>query len=150
MNVVPEHFRSATPISDDELERYMTRRERKQLKKKTAGKQNQAHGAVGYKPLTARTEHQQHLIDALNESTQVFAIGPAGTGKTYVLPPRSPAAKGRQDHEDLYCPPDRCAQATRPRIPSRQTGAKARPLAGSDYGCPEGRGERQRAQDLAG
>lgn len=84
MNVVPEHFRSATPISDDELERYMTRRERKQLKKKTAGKQNQAHGAVGYKPLTARTEHQQHLIDALNESTQVFAIGPAGTGKTYV------------------------------------------------------------------
>jgi phosphate starvation-inducible PhoH-like protein len=36
------------------------------------------------KPLEAQTEAQGHYICALNESELIFAIGPAGTGKTYV------------------------------------------------------------------
>ncbi len=35
-------------------------------------------------PLQAQTETQGHYICALNEAQLVFAIGPAGTGKTYV------------------------------------------------------------------
>lgn len=35
-------------------------------------------------PLTARNPRQETLIQALHESPQVFAIGPAGTGKTYL------------------------------------------------------------------
>jgi len=34
--------------------------------------------------LVPRTENQKALIDALKESSQVFILGPAGTGKTYV------------------------------------------------------------------
>jgi phosphate starvation-inducible PhoH-like protein len=36
------------------------------------------------KPLEARNQTQQDYIDALKESSQIFAIGPAGTGKTYI------------------------------------------------------------------
>ena len=34
--------------------------------------------------LTPRTEKQKDLINALKENSQVFILGPAGTGKTYV------------------------------------------------------------------
>lgn len=34
--------------------------------------------------LTPRTDNQKALIDALKEHSQVFILGPAGTGKTYV------------------------------------------------------------------
>lgn len=36
------------------------------------------------KPLIARNQTQQDYMDALAESNQIFAIGPAGTGKTYI------------------------------------------------------------------
>ena len=34
--------------------------------------------------LTPRTEKQKDLINALKENSQIFILGPAGTGKTYV------------------------------------------------------------------
>lgn len=34
--------------------------------------------------IAAKTRNQQHLIDAVEKNDLVFAIGPAGTGKTYV------------------------------------------------------------------
>lgn len=34
--------------------------------------------------IKARTANQQQLIDAYNENDMVFAVGPAGTGKTYL------------------------------------------------------------------
>ena len=36
------------------------------------------------RPIKARTENQQRLIDAYNTRDMVFAVGPAGTGKTYL------------------------------------------------------------------
>ena len=36
------------------------------------------------KPIKGRSESQQHLIDAYNSNDMVFAVGPAGTGKTYL------------------------------------------------------------------
>ncbi|CAI8206181.1 MAG: PhoH-like protein [Bacteroidia bacterium] len=40
------------------------------------------HGQGG-KIVTARTKNQQELVDKVDENDLVFAIGPAGTGKTY-------------------------------------------------------------------
>jgi phosphate starvation-inducible PhoH-like protein len=40
------------------------------------------HG-MGGKPILARTKNQQKLVEAYQENALVFAIGPAGTGKTY-------------------------------------------------------------------
>ena len=36
------------------------------------------------RPIKARTTNQQHLIDAFHDNDMVFAVGPAGTGKTYL------------------------------------------------------------------
>ena len=41
------------------------------------------HGMNG-KPIIARTENQQRLVKAFEETDLVFATGPAGTGKTFV------------------------------------------------------------------
>jgi phosphate starvation-inducible PhoH-like protein len=40
------------------------------------------HGING-KPIVARTANQKKLVDAFNDNDLVFAIGPAGSGKTY-------------------------------------------------------------------
>lgn len=39
--------------------------------------------SVTGKPITARSENQQKLVDAYKENDMIFAIGPAGSGKTY-------------------------------------------------------------------
>ncbi|MGL4293059.1 MAG: PhoH family protein [Bacteroidales bacterium] len=41
------------------------------------------HGVNG-KPITARTANQKKLVDAFEKNDLVFALGPAGSGKTYV------------------------------------------------------------------
>lgn len=39
--------------------------------------------SVQGKPITARSENQQRLVEAFNQNDMIFAIGPAGSGKTY-------------------------------------------------------------------
>jgi phosphate starvation-inducible PhoH-like protein len=41
------------------------------------------HGRDG-KPIKAKTQNQKKLVESVEENDVVFAIGPAGTGKTYV------------------------------------------------------------------
>ena len=36
------------------------------------------------RPIKARSENQQRLVDAYRDNDMVFAVGPAGTGKTYL------------------------------------------------------------------
>ena len=47
-----------------------------------------ANGVVVYnvsgRPIKSRSENQQRLIDAFEKDDMVFAVGPAGTGKTYL------------------------------------------------------------------
>ena len=49
---------------------------------------NVPEGVVCYsmsgRPIKARSENQQRLIDAYSDNDMVFAVGPAGTGKTYL------------------------------------------------------------------
>ena len=42
---------------------------------------------VNGKPITARSVNQQKLVKAFDENDLVVALGPAGSGKTYVPPP---------------------------------------------------------------
>ncbi|MEH2791717.1 PhoH family protein [Segatella copri] len=55
------------------------------------GKQTKADSVKGVlvysisgRPIKSRSENQQQLIDAYEKNDMVFAIGPAGTGKTYL------------------------------------------------------------------
>lgn len=51
-------------------------------------RQESASGVICYsisgKPITARSENQQRLVEAFDTHDMMFAIGPAGSGKTYV------------------------------------------------------------------
>ena len=51
-------------------------------------KEDTTKGVVVYnisgKPIKSRSKNQQRLIDAYDKTDMVFAIGPAGTGKTYL------------------------------------------------------------------
>ncbi len=38
---------------------------------------------TGGKPITARSENQRKIVDAYAKNDMIFAVGPAGTGKTY-------------------------------------------------------------------
>ena len=40
--------------------------------------------SVSGRPIKGRSEHQQQLIDAFEKNDMIFAVGPAGTGKTYL------------------------------------------------------------------
>jgi len=40
--------------------------------------------SISGKPIKSRSKNQQELIDAFNSNDMVFAVGPAGTGKTYL------------------------------------------------------------------
>jgi putative phoH-like protein len=40
--------------------------------------------SVSGKPIKSRSNNQQMLVDAFNKNDMVFAVGPAGTGKTYL------------------------------------------------------------------
>ncbi|MGI6231885.1 MAG: PhoH family protein [Prevotella sp.] len=39
---------------------------------------------ISGRPIRSRSENQQRMIDAFNKNDMVFAVGPAGTGKTYL------------------------------------------------------------------
>lgn len=39
---------------------------------------------IAGRPIKARSQNQQALIDAFNHNDMIFAVGPAGTGKTYL------------------------------------------------------------------
>ena len=57
------------------------------IKGKTT-KAESAKGVVVYslsgRPIKGRSENQQKLIDAFEQNDMIFAVGPAGTGKTYL------------------------------------------------------------------
>lgn len=40
--------------------------------------------SISGRPIKSRSENQQHLIDAFEKDDMIFAVGPAGTGKTYL------------------------------------------------------------------
>ena len=40
--------------------------------------------SISGKPIKSRSKNQQELIDTFNSNDMVFAVGPAGTGKTYL------------------------------------------------------------------
>ena len=40
--------------------------------------------SISSRPIKSRSENQQQLIDAYEKNDMVFAVGPAGTGKTYL------------------------------------------------------------------
>lgn len=75
------HAERYNRLNEDDLHRLLGEDEG-QLMAQSKRDDTLVYGPNGVR-ITARTRNQQRLVDAIRQDDMVFAIGPAGTGKTY-------------------------------------------------------------------
>ena len=81
MNLFMQHFDKYNRLTESNIERLLTD-DAPGLLTNAGGDTVLVHGNNGLK-VKAKTANQRRLVEAVDESDLVFAIGPAGTGKTY-------------------------------------------------------------------
>ena len=81
VNKIINYFLKYNILSDNEIETLLTKSD---LELETSSESHKPilHGVSG-RVIKARTLNQRKIIDSVNNNNMVFAIGPAGTGKTY-------------------------------------------------------------------
>lgn len=75
---IEKHLAEYNTINDDIIRSLSKGKEQMQQ-----GPDNLILHGINGKPITARTPHQKELVDSFEKNDLVFAIGPAGSGKTY-------------------------------------------------------------------
>jgi len=79
--LVVQHYQTYNSLSENNIDNLMLQDGAKMLSQDD-GSETLVHGNGGVK-IKARTVNQKKLVQAVLESDMVFAVGPAGTGKTY-------------------------------------------------------------------
>jgi len=76
-----KHFNRYNKLDENSIERILTSNGDEAESSKDAG--NVLVHGVGGKLIKAQSENQQKMVDAMQINDMLFAVGPAGTGKTY-------------------------------------------------------------------
>jgi phosphate starvation-inducible protein PhoH and related proteins len=76
------HYHKYGRISEENIVNYISR-EQESVVDDSSGDEVIVHGTKG-NPIKAKTPNQQKLVQLVKDNDLVFALGPAGTGKTYV------------------------------------------------------------------
>ena len=76
------HFVKYNKLDENSIERILTSTEDTEIKSSKNSGETLVHGVSG-RLIKAQTANQRRLVDASKKNDMVFAIGPAGTGKTY-------------------------------------------------------------------
>jgi phosphate starvation-inducible PhoH-like protein len=76
------HFVKYNKLDENSMERILTSSEDTEIKSSKNSGETLVHGVSG-RLIKAQTANQRRLVDASKKNDMVFAIGPAGTGKTY-------------------------------------------------------------------
>lgn len=76
------HFVKYNKLDENSIERILTSSEDPEIKSSKNSGETLVHGVSG-RLIKAQTANQRRLVDASKKNDMVFAIGPAGTGKTY-------------------------------------------------------------------
>lgn len=79
VELIRRHILKYNTLSDDDVLHIV----KGEGTNKDAGKDVVIYNISG-RPIKARSKNQQQLIDAFEKNDMVFAVGPAGTGKTYL------------------------------------------------------------------
>lgn len=80
-NLIIEHYNKFNNLTENNIDNLMLEDGSKMLNS-TKGGEILVHGNQGTK-IKAKTINQKKLVDLVNKNDMVFAVGPAGTGKTY-------------------------------------------------------------------
>lgn len=76
------HFAKYNKLDENAIERILTTNIQEEIPSSKESEQVLVHGMNG-RLIKAQTANQRKLVDAMGKNDMVFAIGPAGTGKTY-------------------------------------------------------------------
>ena len=82
LNMLLEHFAKYNKLDENVIERVLTSESKEDYETSADSGEILVHG-VGGKLIKAQTANQRKLVESSNKNDMVFAIGPAGTGKTY-------------------------------------------------------------------
>ncbi|MGB0805396.1 MAG: PhoH family protein [Salibacteraceae bacterium] len=82
MNFLIEHFNAHNRLTPANIETLLTEKVEAVIKAKIGKEEVLVYGTGGVL-IKAKTKNQQELVDAVDKNDMVFAIGPAGTGKSY-------------------------------------------------------------------
>ncbi len=82
LNMLLDHFGKYNKLDENVIERVLTSESKADYETSVNSGETLVHG-VGGKLIKAQTANQRKLVESCNKNDMVFAIGPAGTGKTY-------------------------------------------------------------------
>ena len=82
MEMLFSHFGDYNKLDENMIERVLTSDSKEDYTTSNESGQVLLHGVNG-RLIKAQTTNQRKLVDAVRQNDMVFAIGPAGTGKTY-------------------------------------------------------------------
>jgi phosphate starvation-inducible PhoH-like protein len=82
MNMLMTHFGKYNKIDENVIERVLTSQSSDDYTTSDQSGETIVHGVNG-KIIKAQTVNQRKLVESMRKNDMVFAIGPAGTGKTY-------------------------------------------------------------------
>ena len=82
MNMLLEHFVTYYKLDENIMERVLLSRSKDDYKTSVSSGDVLVHGVSG-KLIKAQTANQRKLVQLMGVNDMVFAVGPAGTGKTY-------------------------------------------------------------------
>ncbi|WP_458626989.1 PhoH family protein [Winogradskyella sp. PC D3.3] len=82
MTMLMKHFGKYNKLDENVIERVLTSQSSDDYSTSAKSDEVLVHG-VGGKLIKAQTANQRKLVESMRNNDMVFAIGPAGTGKTY-------------------------------------------------------------------
>lgn len=82
MTMLLEHFVKYNKLDENVIERVLLSRSKDEYETSSKSGEVLVHG-VGGKLVKAQTANQRKLVELMDKNDMVFAVGPAGTGKTY-------------------------------------------------------------------
>ena len=82
MNMLMEHFGKYNKLDENVIERVLTSQSSDDYSTSDVSGEPIVHGVNG-RIIKAQTVNQRRLVESMRVNDMVFAIGPAGTGKTY-------------------------------------------------------------------
>ena len=77
-----EHYAKYNKLDENVIERVLMSQNREEYEAPSGSGEVIVHGVSG-KPIKAQTANQRKLVASMKINDMVFAVGPAGTGKTY-------------------------------------------------------------------
>ncbi|TYA54321.1 PhoH family protein [Formosa maritima] len=81
-NMLMEHYIKYNKLDENVIERVLTSQSKDDYTTSDASGETIVHGVNG-RLIKAQTANQRKLVELMRKNDMVFAIGPAGTGKTY-------------------------------------------------------------------